>query len=126
MRSTAALLLVLGLVLPVHCGAPSPRSPHSFDEIQQIVAGKTASEVEALLGRPDARRQLITEDEKWTWWNYTVLDGEQYAPEVRGEIVHLEIVFEDPSSAGAAALPRTEWRVSGPFAVSYSRPSISR
>jgi hypothetical protein len=124
-RPTIAVVLLLGLTLAVSCGAPSPRSRRSFDEIQQLVGGKTAREVEDLLGHPDSRR-FLADDEKWIWWNYTVLDGEHYAPEIRGQVVHLEIIFESPAAAGVAASPRAEWRVNGPFAVSYSRPAGSR
>jgi hypothetical protein len=121
LRSYSTALLLLGLTLPACC-APGARSRHSFDEIQQIVAGKTAREVESLLGKPDSRQRLLTDDERWIWWNYTRLDGEQYAPEIRGQLVHLEIVFQGPAGADAA-LARAEWRVAGPFAVSYSRPA---
>jgi hypothetical protein len=121
LRLTTALLLSIGLALPFHCGAPSPRSSATFDQIQQQVRGKTAAEIEALLGRPDTRQRLATE-EKWIWWNYTVLDGEQYAPEVRRQIVHLEIVFDCASGAGDAAVARAACRVDDPLAVSYSRP----
>jgi hypothetical protein len=120
LRLTAISFLFLGLALWLHCGASSPKSRHSFDEIRQIVAGKTAREVATLLGKPDSREQLLTNDERWIWWNYTTLDGDQYAPEVRGQIVHLEIIFEAPGGADPT-LPRTEWRVNGPLAVSYSR-----
>jgi hypothetical protein len=119
LKPRAPSILVLCLALALHC-APAPKSPHSFDEIQRLVAGKTAREVEAILGKPDAREHLLTDNERWTWWNYTSLAGEQYAPEIRGQIVHLEIVFESPTGSGFS-LPISEWRVLGPFAVSYSR-----
>ena len=118
------LAFPLAIPLAIQSCAPSARSRRSFDEIQQIVTGKTAREVELLLGKPDARERLLTEDEKWTWWNYTVLDGEQYAPEVRGQIVHLEVVFAVPAG-GNATLPQSEWRVNGPYGVSYSRRARS-
>jgi hypothetical protein len=86
------------------------------------VAGKTAVEVEQMLGQPDVRQPVLLDDLRCIWWNYTFLDGVQYAPELRGEVVHLEIVFENPAAPGEAPRPTAEWRVSGPQAVSYSTP----
>jgi hypothetical protein len=104
------------LVLLVPGCRPSARSHRSYDEIRDLVAGRTAAEVERLLGPPDVR-QSVLDDQRWVWWSYTVLDGPQYAPEVRGQLVHLEITFQKTA---------TEWRVSGPLAVSYSLPAPRR
>ena len=93
------------------------RSGESFDQICSRVAGKTAAEVESLLGKPDARERLPMGDWRWIWWNYTFLDGEGYPPELRGRIVHLEILFSNPSRP---SLPKSQWRVVGPLAVSYA------
>jgi hypothetical protein len=110
----------VGLVLV--CGAcrPAARSSRSYDQIRELVAGRTAAEVERLLGQPDARETVLDES-RWVWWNYTFLDGDQYAPEIRGQIVHLEILFRNPYRSGAT-VPLATWRVDGPLAVSYSRP----
>jgi len=95
------------------------RSRRSFDEISGQVAGKTAAEVEALLGRPDAREKLPIGDWRWIWWNYTFLDGDGYPPELRGKVVHLEIMFSNPMQSD---VPDSQWRVVGPLAVSYAIP----
>jgi hypothetical protein len=125
LRPAPALLLAIALALPVRCGAPTPRSPYSFDQIQQRVAGKSAREIEALLGKPDTRQRLPTNDEKWIWWNYTMLDGERYAPEVRRRIVHLEIFFECRDGAGGAPVARACRAPFGPAVVSYSHPAAA-
>jgi hypothetical protein len=119
LRPAPALLLAIVLALPVACGARVPRSPYTFDQIQRRVAGKSAREVEALLGRPDTRQRLPTRDEKWIWWNYTVLDGKEYAPEVRRRLVHLEIFFDRRCGASntAAPVPREAAVVSYSFPV---------
>ena len=120
MRRAILTVLILGLVLTVPSCGPSPRSHPSYDQICNLVAGKTAAEVEQLLGKPDVR-QTVLDDQRWIWWNYTYLDGDQYAPEVRGQVVHLEITFRSAAVQGDEEVAR--WRVSGPLAVSYSRPA---
>src|ERR1700688_4501285 len=105
----------------IGCGthtAGTPRSRLSFDQIQSRVAGKTEAEVESILGKPDTRQARLVDDDVWIWWDYTFLDGEQYAPELRGQIVHLEITFDRPSGQD---LPRAAWRIAGPFSVNFSR-----
>jgi hypothetical protein len=110
------------------CGRLAARSDRSFDEIREMVSGKTAAEVTALLGKPDTRQSILTDDERWIWWNYTRLDGDQYPPEERGQVVHLEITFTRPE-AGTTALGvslargRGTWRVASPLGVSYTVPS---
>jgi hypothetical protein len=103
-----------------------PRSGRSFDEICRLVTGKSANEVEALLGRPDSRQDLAMGDKRWVWWNFTSLDGESYAPELRGKIVHLEITFSSPIGAMNASLPPAQWKVSSPLSVSYVLPPAGR
>ena len=83
-----------------------------------MVLGKTAAEVEHLLGQPDVREPLFG-DQRWIWWDYTFLDGAEYAPEERGRLVHLEIILQDMAPPGEAARPVAEWKVSGPLGVSY-------
>ena len=116
------IVAVLGLlVFLMACGKTTPRSDRSFDQIRELVAGKSAAEVEALLGEPDTRESVLVGDERWIWWNYTFLDGKDLPPELRGQVVHLEITFErspDPSASGGSA-----WRISGPLGVSYSLPA---
>jgi len=97
---------------------PSARSSQSYDQIRELVTGRTAAEVERLLGKPDLR-ETVLDDQRWVWWNYTFLDGDQYAPEIRGQVVHLEITFQAPPT------PRADARVRGPLSVSYSKPSRS-
>lgn len=120
MRRVAWSSLVLSLVLGCTACRPGARSAKSYDQIRELVAGRTAGDVERLLGRPDARETFLDES-RWVWWNYTFLDGDQYAPEIRGQIVHLEILFHNPFQSGSP-VPLTAWRVEGPLAVSYSRP----
>ena len=114
----AILLLIFGL--PAWSCRPSARSQHSYDQIREMVRGKTAAEVEQLLGEPDVRESVL-DDQRWIWWSYTFLNGNQYAPEIRGQIVHLEIILRNPSPAGHAAPPIADWRVVGPLSVSYTK-----
>jgi hypothetical protein len=92
----------------------------SFDEICGMVDGKTAAEIEGLLGSPDTRQEVLVGDERWIWWSYTFLDGKDYAPEVRGQVVHLEITFRNPSPPGGPRLPYDKWRIISSYGVSYS------
>lgn len=112
-------LFVLSLFLLLAC-RPSARSQRSYDQLRDLLTGKTGAEVESLLGPPDLRESVL-DDQRWIWWNYTFLDGDQYAPEIRGQIVHLEVILKKP--AGSMIRPITQWRAAGPLAVSYSKPS---
>ena len=114
------LLLLLVLLSLAGC-SPAARSQKSFDEIRTLVAGKTEAEVRSLLGNPDHREKLPFGDERWTWWNYTYL-GKEWAPEVRGKIVHLEITFAGPLVASAGGDEPSRWRVSEPYGVGFSPP----
>jgi hypothetical protein len=116
----ACRFLILLLALACLTCRPTARSSRSYDQIRDLVAGRTAAEVEHLLGQPDARETFLDES-RWAWWNYTFLDGDQYAPEIRGTIVHLEILFRKPTTSGQDP-PPSAWKVDGPLAVSYSRP----
>jgi hypothetical protein len=113
-RRLRTLLLVL--VVASGCGGVRPRSDWSFDEIQTRVSGRSAAEVEDLLGAPDIRQPVLLGDERWIWWNYTYLDSAAYPPEERGRVVHLEILFERPDTASVSP---AAWRISGPLGVSY-------
>ena len=120
-RSILALSLLF-LSLFVSCQS-HPRSDRSFDQIRSIVRGKTASEIEKILGPPDSRQPLLLGDERWIWWNYTFLGGQDYSPEVRGKIVHLQITFANPDLSGKARPPYSRWRVEDPLSVSYLLPT---
>jgi hypothetical protein len=105
----------------VACG-PSAKSKRSYDQIREMVSGKTASEVKRLLGPPNRREALLLGDERWIWLDYTYLGGEQYPPKLRGRIVHLEITFESLSSASEVRNAKAELRVSEPYGVGFSLP----
>ena len=119
-RRSHIQILLLSLILLLLSCRPTAKSPRSYDQIRDLVTGKTGAEVERLLGPPDLR-EAVLDDQRWIWWNYTFLDGDQYAPEIRGQIVHLEIILKKPLAS--PALPITQWRAIGPLAVSYSKPS---
>lgn len=117
--SVSTLFLLLCALACTHRQA---RSGRNFDEIRDLVTGKTAPEVERILGKPDSRETMVMSGERWIWWNYTFLDGSNYAPEERGRVVHLEIVFEPDGSRAEASLQGAELRVGGPLGVSYTLP----
>ena len=114
--------LVLCVALLALACRIAPMPGRSYDEVRAIVAGKTAAEVERILGPPNKREQLLLGDERWTWWNYTYLGGEKYPPEVRGKVVHLEITFEGVPAAGQKSGSNCQWRVSEPYGVGFSIP----
>lgn len=122
MKRFILLIFILLLSCWAACG-PNPESDQSFDQICDMVQGKTAAEVESLLGDPDVREEILQGDERWIWWNYTFLDGDNYPPEMRGRIVHLEILFQNPAPLKAQRPSYSEWRLSDPLAVSYSLPA---
>jgi hypothetical protein len=117
LSQVALELLLLSVLAGLLACRPGARSSQSYDQIRELVTGRTATEVERLLGKPDLR-ETVLDDQRWVWWNYTFLDGDQYAPEIRGQVVHLEITFQAPPTPGVDA------RV-GPLSVSYSKPSRS-
>jgi hypothetical protein len=119
-RKAILQLLLLSLLLSLLACRHSARSQRSYDQLRDLVTGKTGAEVEHILGHPDLRESVL-DDQRWIWWNYTFLDGDQYAPEIRGQMVHLEVVLKKP--AGGINLPIAQWRAIGPLAVSYSKPS---
>jgi hypothetical protein len=102
-------------------GSGAPRWRQSFDQIERQVTGKTEAEVEQILGKPDTREARLVDDDVWIWWDFTFLDGEQYAPELRGQVVHLEITFDKPAETVGQDVPHTAWRVAGPYSVNFSR-----
>lgn len=121
--TTGASVVFAAFILTFACTPPKPRVERSYDEIKALVAGKTAAEVMELLGEPDTRRELLDEDEKWIWWNYTFLAGNDYPPEVRGEVVHLEVLFRSPSTVFQGRASPEEWRVDENFDVTYELPA---
>lgn len=122
------LVLSLGLLLiglPA-CRGPQARSNRSFDEIQALARGKTAEEILRLLGEPDSRQTVFDADERWVWWNYTFLDGKDCPPEMRGRVVHLEVVVRSPvlpEFARTDRRPYSEWRVDDAFGITYRTPT---
>jgi hypothetical protein len=116
------LLLYIAFALLVAACSHSVVPQKSFDDICKAVEGKTTLEVEKLLGKPNSQETSAMGDERWVWWNYAVLDGDSYAPEFRGRVVHLEITFADPGGGSGSHLPHSQWRVRQPFGVSYIFP----
>jgi hypothetical protein len=118
----AWLYIALSLLI-VACGHQRARSEKNFDKIREMVKGKTSSEIEQMLGKPDSKQEMLSSGERWIWWNYTFLGGNNYPPELRDKVVHLEIIFEPDDMAGVARASSTgELRASGPFGVSYTLP----
>lgn len=118
--------LIFLLVGQVACQGQRPRSERSFDEIDALARGKTAEQILRLLGEPDSRQMVFDTDERWIWWNYTFLDGKDCPPELRGRVVHLEIVFRNPGASEPAQTdrrPYSEWRVDDAFGITYRTPS---
>lgn len=76
-----------------------------------------------MLGKPDSKLEMLSSGERWIWWNYTFLGGNDYPPEMRGKVVHLEIIFEPDERDGVAqAFSPGELRASSPFGISYNTP----
>jgi len=116
-------LLLLG---SLGCRGPRARSDRSFAEIQSLVRGKTAEQLPHLLGEPDSRQEVFDADERWIWWNYTFLDGKDCPPEMRGRVVHLEIVVRNPRHPSADRRPYSEWQVDDAFGITYQAPAAGR
>lgn len=109
----------VGMALMAVTACHRARYERSFDKICAQVSGKTAAEVEALLGRPNSKVRLPIGDWRYVWWNYALLEGDNYPPELRGKTVHLEIMLSSPMRQ---SVPLSQWRVEGPLAVSYEIP----
>jgi len=119
-RSTLLLVLLIQVfaVQLVAC-APRARSKDSFDVLRTRLRGQSAAEVELLLGPPDSRVRYFLDDERWIWWRYTYLEGSDYAPEVRGRVVHLSVIFSNPRPRGPAGNDISDWTVLEPDGVGY-------
>jgi hypothetical protein len=122
MRSVSGTLSIVLLFLLFACHG-SPRSDKSFDQIRSMVQGKTALEIEEILGPPDSRQPLLLGDERWIWWNYTYLGGQDYSPEVRDQVVHLQITFANPDLSGKDRPAYSQWRIEDPLGVSFVLPA---
>lgn len=115
-RALPAVAWVVALLAVAGCWQSGARSERSFDEIHRLIDHSDAPEVIRLLGEPDNRQPIFGSDEKWVWWNYTFLDGSNYPPELRGRVVHLEVVMSKNPTAAA------DRRVGGSLAVNYRVP----
>lgn len=114
--------LALALLLGAGCRGPRARSERSFDEIQTLVHGKTAEQILVLLGEPDSRQVVFDADERWIWWNYTFLGGRDCPPEMRGRVVHLEILIKNPERTRTHRRPYSEWHVDDALGITYRAP----
>jgi hypothetical protein len=114
--------LALLLIGTGGCRGPRARSDRSFAEIQALARSKTAQQILQLLGEPDSRQEVFDAGERWIWWNYTFLDGKDCPPEMRGRVVHLEIVVRNPDRRHASRRPYSEWQVDGAFGITYQAP----
>ena len=94
----------------------------SYDEIKTLIDGKTADQVLHLLGEPDSRQVVLDSDERWIWWNFTSLEGNDYPPEIRGGVVHLEILFKNPKPFQQERMPYSEWVIDDVFGVTFKQP----
>jgi len=121
-RWAFALLLLSALACGL--GSSVPVSERSFDEVCLLVRGKSAAEAEALLGPPDTRQVVFGGDERWIWWNYTFLEGPAHPPEVRGKVVHFEIVFLRPD-VNERATDYSSWLVDEVLGPAYRLPGTS-
>jgi len=122
---TGGLLAALALLLAagsVGCHGPRARSERSFAQIESLARGKTAAQLLHLLGEPDSRQKVFGADERWIWWNYTFLDGRDFPPELRGHVVHLEIVVKRPAGPVEVRRPYAEWQVDDAFGITYREP----
>ena len=119
-KVSALLLLLFLLAWFLTYERSTVRSRYCYDEIYEMVKDRSAAEVESILGTPDTRERILY-FERWIWWDYTFLDGKRFAPEERGQIVHLQILFESPAASRDIRHPYSEWRVSGEFGINYKR-----
>lgn len=114
-------ILVLGLALvasPWRIEIGSSVPGRSFDDVRRQVEGKNAAETLALLGEPDTRQQVFGGDIRFIWWRYAVLDGPDHAPELRGRVVHLQIVFRNPGRS-AQQNPDAPWPMDEGLGVGF-------
>lgn len=117
--------IALLLISFAGCRGPRARSDRSFNEIQALARGKTAQQILQLLGEPDSRQEVFDAGERWIWWNYTFLDGKDCPPEMRGRVVHLEIVVRNPGRGQASRRSYSEWQVDDAFGITYQAPGDS-
>lgn len=126
-KSRALLVGVMLLMIASGCRGPRARSERSFSQIQALAQGKTGEQILQILGEPDSRQVVFDDDERWVWWNYTFLDGKDCPPEMRGRVVHLEIVVKNPvrsiEKTSTSRRPYSEWRVDDAFGITYRTPT---
>lgn len=115
-------LLSLAWLGLAHCAESGPRSRRSFSELSHRMQGRTAAQILELLGEPDSRRPVLDGDERWLWWNYTFLDGRDVPPELRGKVVHLDIVVVNPERGSTKRRPYSEWRIDDALGIRYRLP----
>lgn len=96
----------------------------SFDELRRRLEGKSAAETVELLGEPDTRQEVFGGDMRFIWWRRAVLDGPNYAPEVRGRVVHVQIVFRNPG-ARAAGASYASWQMDEGLGIGFWLPGES-
>jgi hypothetical protein len=123
MRRFPFLVCLFGLAIAVPACQKGPRSHDSLDQLRAKVAEKTRFEVARMLGEPDTCERPIDGAEPCTWFYYTFLSGNQYAPELRGQVVHLKITFENPAGPGDKTTNHDRWRASGPLSVGPVTPT---
>lgn len=113
------VVLVLALMASSGSFGPMRSVPsRSYDDIRRQVEGKNAAETLALLGEPDTRQQVFGGDVRFIWWRYAVLDGPDHAPELRGRVVHLQIVFRNPGKS-AKQNPDAPWPMDEGLGVGF-------
>lgn len=114
-KSIFCSLMLCFLLIPGCSPAPAGKGK-DFDTLRGLVQGKTAQEVERLLGPPDMKRPMLSLGQRWIWWSYTYLDGYAYSPDDRGKVVNFEVIFDPVGST---------LRVTNRFAVDFSFPTQS-
>ena len=113
--------LVLILFSKIGIGSFQHRS---FDEIKLLLKGKSAAETLSILGEPDTRREVFGGDLRFIWWSRAVLDGKEYPPELRGRVVHVQIVFRNPGPRAARA-SFENWQMDEGLGIGFWLPGES-
>jgi len=117
MAAAASLALIWQIY--IYCSVPH----RSYDEIRRELTGKSAAETLLLLGEPDTRQEVFGGDVRWIWWSRAVLDGPSQPPELRGQVVHLHIVFHNTGKRTSAA---ADWKIDDALGVGYWLPGETK